>query len=179
MKKYLLFFLLFFFSFSIVAMAAAPLTIYVNNKNYNEKTYICQGTIYVDAGDILTFLGINNLCTGTEIVVEDLDFQDQLYGMAVWVDFNDGRGKIIALPLNQLAEIMGGRYTYYDDTRTVDVVTFTRTGTPETALDQDTTEEPPPTSAVGPGGAGGVNPFNTSKILYDAQNAVDDYEEKF
>lgn len=181
MKKVFFFIFLLFFSLSIIAIASGILTVYVNNKPYPGKTYTWEDNIYVDASEILTFTGVIHSSTATELVLEDKSLQEKLYGIAVWIDYQDGRGNVISIPLKNFAELMGGRYAYYPDTNTVDLVTFTRTGTAQEITDTGNTGNTTNNnSAVSSGGGqGGVNPFNTGKILNDAQNAVDAYEENY
>jgi len=181
MRRLLTALLLFILTAGFIAQAAG-VAIYINNKPYGGKTFVYETTIYVDAVEILDFLGIHHSSTPTSLNITDPELQKKFYSIAVWVDYKDGRGQVISFPLKNAADVMEGRYIYYPETNTIDMYTFTRTvevDQTQPAITNNTNSAPAenPNSAVSSGnGTGGVNPFNTGGILNDAQNAADSYE---
>ena len=182
MKRNFCLILLFTFLVVSIAQSAGGVMIYINNKPYPGKIYTYEQSVYVEAKELMTFMNIPHSCTDTEIKLNDADLQFKLYGIAVWIDYNDGRGKVISLPLKEVATTMEGRYVYYPDTNTIDMYTFTRAtdmnaDTPGAITTTASGKEENPNSAVttNPSGSGGVNPFNTGGILNSAEDAVDSY----
>ncbi|HPZ07629.1 MAG TPA: hypothetical protein PL110_05915 [Candidatus Eremiobacteraeota bacterium] len=135
--------------------------------------------VYVEAYKLLTFINIPHSSNATTLVITDAKLQEKLYKIAVWIDYNDGKGNIISFPLKNFVELMGGQYKYYVDTRTVDAITFAsranqqpqvKSQTPQP--DKDKTIQTNHVSSGSYQGGINVNPFNTGKILQDAKDTV-------
>lgn len=182
-------FILFIFCCSSVYGASTP-TVYVNNKPFTGEIYVYGDVVYAEGSVLLTFMNVPHSTTATTLSIKDASLQEKLAKIAVWIDYRDGRGNVISFPLKSVAEAMGGRYKYYADTNTVDMISFSRnnqTGTNKTTGNQTSTgqtgagQKSTGVSAPNPMGHSSgdmVNPFNTSKILHDAQNTVNLYQDQ-
>ena len=151
--------------------------IYINNKAFIGNTYTYEEIVYVEAKELLNFMNVSHSCTDTTLSIEDEELQEKFYSIAVWVDYGDGRGNVISVALKDFANIMGGNYNYNSDTGIVDVYTFSRSADTNTQTQPVTApEQPQSTSNSSPDnsitGGVNVNPFNTTKILNDANNAA-------
>lgn len=180
---------LFFISFYTAAYGASLPTVYVNNKPFTGDIYVYGDTVYVEGSVLLTFMNVPHSTTATTLSIKDPSLQEKLSRIAVWIDYKDGRGNVISFPLKSVAEIMGGRYKYYADTNTVDMVSFSRTNQANTTKTTTQTNTVQTNSGQQSGGVSApnpmghsngdiVNPFNTSKILHDAQNTVNLYQDQ-
>lgn len=176
-------------SFCNVTYGASLPTVYVNNKPFTGEIYVYGDIVYVEGSVLLTFMNVPHSTTATTLSVKDSSLQEKLSKIAVWIDYKDGRGNVISFPLKSVAETMGGRYKYYADTNTVDMVSFSRTNQTNTTKTNtqtntgqtNTGQKSGGVSAPNPvvhSGGDNVNPFNTSKILHDAQNTVNLYQDQ-
>jgi hypothetical protein len=176
---------LFFLSFCSFVQGASIPAVYVNNKPFTGGIYIYGDIVYVEGSILLNFMNTPHSTTATTISIKDPSLHEKLSKIAVWIDYKDGRGNVISFPLKAVAEAMGGRYKYYSDTNTVDMISFSRNNqadtTKTTQTNSDQTNSSHGVSASNPTGHSSgdiVNPFNTSKILHDAQNTVNLYQDQ-
>ncbi len=183
--------LLFISCCSSVYGASQP-TVYVNNKPFTGEIYVYGDIVYVEGAVLLSFMNVPHSSNATTLSIKDTALQEKLSKIAVWIDYKDGRGNVISFPLKSVAETMGGRYKYYADTNTVDMISFSRTNqantTKTTGNQTNTGQTGSAQKSTGGGvsapnpvvhsGGDNVNPFNTSKILHDAQNTVNLYQDQ-